>query len=528
MAQYDLSEFGLYLKHAVDGIEAKEKQQGKDARATLHVHGVANAVLFAYEQLRSLSENIEDHLLLQRAILRFYRRNILYSPVQHTTDLATELITELTQAQYLKNDATPLETIAQIQALIDTLLAVRPKLARSKQNVPHKTADKWLFDLLSVRTEQLLQDPSRIQSFTHVALTHFNATIDFTRIVDASEPIHKNEYGAALYIAIHQALLKSDDANARSALNDLYGIDPTNLRQFIDFNKKFDTLNATKSVSKLSRFVTKNGAPLRIIRALYFENAKHPAEALSNTPKTVGAIATQIDATNTDIRRSLNYGIVKSIVFLFITKALIGVVVEVPYDIIVTGAIVLLPLILNLLIPPAFLAVTALTFRRPGKNNKEALITYLEQVLYKTPTPPAGFRYTEPLPNSNVFNIIYTLVFLGALFLVIDRLAALGFNPLQGFIFIIFFSTASYLGYRLTLQIREIEFVQTYQGFIALLRDFLYSPFIFIGRRISYRFSQLNIIAQVLDLAIDLPLKTFVRLLRQWLAFLNSKKDELL
>jgi hypothetical protein len=84
------------------------------------------------------------------------------------------------------------------------------------------------------------------------------------------------------------------------------------------------------------------------------------------------------------------------------------------------------------------------------------------------------------------------------------------------------------LGYRLTLQIKELELVNTNQGFLALVRDFLYAPFIFVGKKISYRFGQLNIIAQILDVVIDLPLKTIVRLVRQWMVFLNNKKDELL
>jgi hypothetical protein len=38
----------------------------------------------------------------------------------------------------------------------------------------------------------------------------------------------------------------------------------------------------------------------------------------------------------------------------------------------------------------------------------------------------------------------------------------------------------------------------------------------------------MNIIAQILDVVIELPLKTVMRLLRQWSTFLNNKKDELL
>jgi hypothetical protein len=119
-------------------------------------------------------------------------------------------------------------------------------------------------------------------------------------------------------------------------------------------------------------------------------------------------------------------------------------------------------------------------------------------------------------------------MFVLAFYLLTTRLAALGFNIIQGVIFFIFLSTASFLGYRLTLQIKELEIVNTNQGIVALIRDFLYAPFIFAGKRISYRFSRLNIIAQILDVAIELPLKTMLKLVRQWIIFLNNKKDELL
>jgi hypothetical protein len=38
----------------------------------------------------------------------------------------------------------------------------------------------------------------------------------------------------------------------------------------------------------------------------------------------------------------------------------------------------------------------------------------------------------------------------------------------------------------------------------------------------------MNIIAQILDIVVDLPLKTTLKLIRQWTAFLNNKKDELI
>jgi hypothetical protein len=59
------------------------------------------------------------------------------------------------------------------------------------------------------------------------------------------------------------------------------------------------------------------------------------------------------------------------------------------------------------------------------------------------------------------------------------------------------------------------------------MRDIIYLPFIYVGQYISDRYAKVNIIATVLDLMIELPLKTVLRLVRQWTLFLNSKKDEI-
>jgi hypothetical protein len=211
-----------------------------------------------------------------------------------------------------------------------------------------------------------------------------------------------------------------------------------------------------------------------------------------------------------------------------ITKALIGLLIEIPYDLAVMGAIVVLPLVINLVFPPLFIAITALTFKMPSNNNKKMVVDYIESMLYHTDGDKPQLKYTQPTGRSYFFNTVYAIMFVVVFYLVAKQLAILEFNIVQGLIFFIFLSTASFLGYRLTQQIREIELISRNQGFITLIRDFLYAPFIFVGQKISYRFAKMNIIAQLLDIVIELPLKTVLRLLRQWSAFLNSKKDELL
>jgi hypothetical protein len=48
-----------------------------------------------------------------------------------------------------------------------------------------------------------------------------------------------------------------------------------------------------------------------------------------------------------------------------------------------------------------------------------------------------------------------------------------------------------------------------------------------VGRKLSESYAKFNIIATLLDMCIELPLKTILRVVRQWGVFISSKKDEL-
>lgn len=529
MTKQSVTKTGEFLQQAINNISNFDNYKKANVHEEkLHVQSVADALLFAYEQLRNASENIEDHLLLQRAIQRFYVRNIFLNPNKKHDGIAKELIIELTQAEYIENDSIYISTIKNIDNLIVRYLKLYTEI---KKTVNEATARKWILELMSVKTEQLINNPIRIISFAHFAHVHYSEIINYDRLIESKEVIAKEDYPTLLYIAIHRALLKSDDANIRSSLIELLPGSDSSARKMVDLNKKYDKLFALTSTTNITKFVTKNGAPIRIIRSAYLNDnvVNDGPTIISNKAQVDSIIDVSIDQEYKRVRRAVNLGVVKSIIFLLITKAIIGLLIEIPYDLKMVGSIAIMPLAINLLFPALFIAVSAITFSMPGSSNKESLKRYIQSILYveyRESLPPP--KYTQKARGPYMFNIIYIVTFILAFYLIGVLLVALKFNIIQGFIFFIFFSTASFLGYRLTLQIKELEIVTSNQGLLSTLRDFFYTPFIFAGKKISYRFSKLNIIAQILDIIIDLPLKTTVRLIRQWNIFLNNKKDELL
>ncbi len=71
---------GLHLqKQLHHACEVSVAWQAHDNRATkVHVAGVGKTLSTAYEQLRNAAEYTEEHLLLQRTIRRFFRRNLSF------------------------------------------------------------------------------------------------------------------------------------------------------------------------------------------------------------------------------------------------------------------------------------------------------------------------------------------------------------------------------------------------------------------------------------------------------------------
>jgi hypothetical protein len=528
MSNSNSTEFAAYLEKALHNIKAHEDYiEANKSTDTVHVPDVANFVVFAYEQLRSVSENIEDHLLLQAAIRRYYKR-LPIATLSASDSHGTELIIELTQAQYLKNDSVSQKTVDEIDELFKQWIEYNREIQQEKSTELREKYTKWVLDILSVKTEQLLHSTIKDLTFVHVAHTYFSSHIDYERLIDTRDNIDKNDYSSLLYIAVHKALLKSNDANARCGLLEIYSANLSSRDDFIQFHSKYDSLAMSRSATRITRFVSNNSAPLRILRDMYFSDSEPATFNPQQRQQIESGIAHQIDDTTEVVKKIRNAAVIKSIIFLLITKALIGLLIEIPYDIIVTGSIILVPLLINLLFPPIFLAITAFTFKAPGEKNKAALEKHITAMLFNDTASSTRLRYSDPIGSSVAFNVIYGIVFVAAIYLIYSRLIALDFNILQTVLFFIFFSTAAFLGYRITLHIKEIEHIQTSQGLVAVIRDILYSPFIFIGKRISYRFGRLNIIARVLDVAVDLPLKTFLRLLRQWVRFVGSKKDELI
>ncbi len=485
----------------------------RQAEEKVHVVGAGKTLTAGYEQLRNAAEHAEENVLLQRAIRRFYRRLFLSRDLTRAAKSGEDLIVELTLAGYLPNDSVPRSLINRIGVNADAYLGVYIKLGSRAHR------DEWTLDVLAVEVESMLSDYIQHDVFVDFAYTHFVQILP-------GKSHHSENHDVSVFIAVHRALLKSDPARIRWTLLQRYQQTPTDFASFTKTNALIDKLLESDETEQLYRAVNRQGAAFRVLWHM-IEHHADLDQLLENRERFLSAYESQIETTYESTSKRITKGIVKSVIFLFITKVVIGILIEVPYDIVVHGAISWLPLTINLLFPPLYMILLSNTLLLPGAANTAALTDNIDALLFASPDKANLSVRRRAKSYGWSYKIAYVLFILLVVGATTFGLYQLGFSVLHLAIFFIFLSTASFLGFSLSRLVREVEAIDSYQGGVTMFRDFLYMPFVMIGRWMSEKYAKINLVASILDMVIELPLKTVLKLIRQWGAFMSDQKDRL-
>ena len=252
----ELNQIGAHLRAGVICAQRQsdERQQILSQADKINVVGAGGMLTAAYEQLRNAAENTEEHLLLQNAIRRFFKQSFIVRDEALVRKSGEELVVELTFAGYLPNDSVSRSQIKEISKLATAHYKAYEKLIADRSiNLDRSSA--WLLETLSVLAANVLVDHAGDHAFIDFAYEYFETAIPR----DALQSTSADEYGAALYVAIQQALMKSDVATVRAGLLVRYGTSVESLEAFVEFNRKIDKMLRSTSVEELRRVVDRQG-----------------------------------------------------------------------------------------------------------------------------------------------------------------------------------------------------------------------------------------------------------------------------
>ncbi|MEX2054963.1 MAG: hypothetical protein WD972_02170 [Candidatus Andersenbacteria bacterium] len=336
------------------------------------VSSATKRIAFAYERFRNTLEPDEEDILRRKAIFRILERRLDEDRPPLVT--ATAIIQELLRAHYVTSAST-----AFAQRLADLIVRAQVVVSRLEQPV----AD-WFIRMVAVSIDREFYPRSQEEALVRLM---YNDTFVRTAWVDYL--VEEKERATQLYIACHRSLFAADDHEIAyhyflhhfpSWKNDVFTTDDaaTIGRELPAFYKRLQKLIHHPTRDRLMRILRPVAVPYRLLRDIIREQG---AAALA-TPETLEAATREATTKRVQhIRQRMNKRAWHSILFLFITKTIIAVLLELPYEIVFLGGAHWLALGVNIAFHPLLLFILATSARLPGQSNSDKLVEQVRAIV---------------------------------------------------------------------------------------------------------------------------------------------------
>ena len=514
--------------------EQEEESEGEgEEEGKIHVDHFASRMAHVYEKMRNMVDYKEEHLLRRSAIERMLKRRILID--QDQDKIANNLIRELIRARYVPNDKLPEGKIASVQKIIDKYLLLIDNQHYNKGRERRKFVE-WITGIAACEIEDELVSLKPVEAIVESMFRILEARLALKNL-RLDEPTKK----ILLYIAAHRALLKSGLPTIRYYLFKLAYEEWFSGRDE-DIKKISSSIQSIREeiegyinnpLSFRLRRLMKRYTPLfLILRDIIADDPEAAQSTLQDPAAIQSAIESKCAIKYKEAKSNLRRAAVRSIVYIFITKMLLALLLEVPADMYLVDVVEWNPIIINTLFPPFVMLVVALFIKLPGKKNTDKIIQGIYSIIYEDKHDTVTYNIRSPYKKSLflnvVFKIFYIISFTISFGLIGLALYYLKFNFVSAIIFFLFLTLVSFFGFRVREGAREYVVPAKKESLLKSLFDLYTLPILRAGRWISQEFAKINIFVFVFDFIIEAPFKILVELLEQWFSFVREKREEII
>jgi len=478
--------------------------------------GVVQTLARVYEKARNAMEYRADHLVRRAAIERIIKRLTVFD---RDPKVVTKLLMdELKWARYLA--AAELENMPLVR--LETILAKYLR-ALGESNIPRD----WILGVASAEIEEGLNLNVDYHIFTAFAFQVLRKKVQITS---------EQNIDLVIFMAVDKVYSQSDEAQTS------YHILQLVQKQFeTDFNKalqetfiQIKSLRESPVMGRLTNFVRRQAVPLVLLRDMYFSNPVEFKSAFTNKEDFLLSAKKVLRDQLGKMSRRMQTAAFRSIIYVFLTKMLFGVLFEAPVDILLTGHIGYIPLIINLAFPPLTMWAMTLNISLPNARDREALIqrTWLimsnfeslaqePDVLGDNSAARQGWWYV-------IFSVLYAGVFAIIFGLIFLLLTKLHFSVASQIIFVFFLTIVAFFAYRIRQTARIYSFKSGGDKVHSSLWDMFLLPILAVGNIFSQGLSKLNFLTFAFDFILEAPFKLILQFLDNWVQFLSIKKEEVI
>ncbi len=518
--------------NSIKNSDLKVIYRGDDF-SRIQVDMLVTKIATIYEKVRNAIDYKEDHLLRKTAIFRILQRKMIIKV--SVEGIASSLIKELIRAGYLENNLIPATKVDEVHHIIDKYLTLF-NLSGAKRNTDKgNKLFKWILEVCSCEVEECIVPPVANRALVEFMYKVMSPKVNIVdkNLTDKLKDLH-------IYMAVYRALVKSDDSMMDFLLLKYYApgwtkADKTmvmqvakkisNLKLEIEKQKKYYVAD------KLFRMFKKYTFAFFVLRDVIINNYKEAERIFSNAEELEYQIRDVCKKSYRSSKTKLRRSIFRVTLYIFLTKMLLILLLELPYDKYIAHEVNYLALAINAIFPPLLIIVLGLFIRIPSKKNTNKVVKLSGEIVYKDTISDVKKGFGINVKRRNVFNFIFNILYL-ALFVFsfgvfVYILRRLGFNYFSMAIFLLFLSIVSFFGIKLRMKTRELIVVDRKENPLVLLINLFTLPFLKAGHWISEKFSKINIFVFILDFIIEAPFKIFLEVIEDWIAFLREKKEEI-
>ncbi len=479
------------------------------ARTEESTYGVVETLARVYEKARNALEYRADNLVRRAAIERILKRRLLLD--KNPESLAAGLLVELRWAKYLS----PEELKGGTKKNLEKILTKYTSYADG--NIPHE----WTAKIASAEIEELFNLNTDYSQFTLFAFQTIRQKII----------INDENLDLLIYFAVDKIYAGCDDEQIAYHILKLAGEDTTK-EKFEEAWKLFNLAKNNKALSRINKFVRRQMPPLILLRDIYFYSPQNFKEVISDIDKFKSFAEKVLDNQLEQMSDRINTAAIRSVLYVFLTKMILAVGLETPFEILIFGRLNKIALILNMIFPPLLMWVTTMQIHLPSEKEKTALIGrswYILQnfdllkdeddvLLNIEQKRDKGFLYW-------VFSTLYIIFFIGVFAAIFFVLGKIGYTLFSEFVFIFFLTVIAFFAYRINQTAKVYSWKENRDEDSSLM-SIISLPILAIGSRLSVGLSKLNFLAFILDFILEAPFKIILGFVDSWVQFLSLKKEE--
>jgi hypothetical protein len=532
----NLSEELIYFLE--DFYKKKNDAEKKSKKDLVKVSDVFGTIAFFYEKVRNAVEYKGEHLLRRNAIARILRRKIWERPDGDPEKFSDDLIRELIWARYFKNDFVPKNSLKEIQevllkylALISVELSQDEKLSRKKAS----EIKEWYIGVASAEIENIL-DPAidYWEPLNNAVSAWIRKNFEWQ-----DKNIDELEKDDQILIAVQRSLSKYDKERVRFQLLNKY------IPEWKSYKEQDIALNYKKAVfvrndiekklnspiqPKIYRYVQKQSAAFQVLKEIVEENFENIDSLFEDRKALEKEIERVCNRRYSQIGKRVNTGIVRSIVYIFVTKIILALAFEIPVDLLLYKELLIAPLLINALFPPFLMVLVGLSIKKPDEENTKRIIERIRDFSYPSKKEEKVKFTLSSAKRTSIAYRAFSVMYLILSFLVFTFLAyvlmLLGFNLISGGIFFMFISLVLLFGYRVRYTASELNVKGERDSFTSHFLTNLTLPLLNLGIWLSEGLSRFNFIIIFMDFLIEVPLKRIIKVFEEWTSFIKERREE--